>query len=47
MTEEEQLEYALRMSLAQSGQTSQAVSTPAMDEDMKEVSLLNHQITFQ
>jgi 26S proteasome regulatory subunit N10 len=36
MTEEEQLEYALKMSLAQSGQTSQAVSTPAMDEDMKE-----------
>jgi hypothetical protein len=34
MTEEEQLEYALRMSLAQSGQTG---STPAMDEDMKDV----------
>lgn len=39
MTEEEQLEYALKMSLAQipdSAQTSEAVASPTMDEDMKE-----------
>ena len=45
MTEEEQLEYALKMSLAQSGQTSQSLSTPAMDEDMKEVNLITLIIT--